>query len=489
MLPTKIVVTLKSFSRKDLKKLEDFLNSPYFCTNESIVKLFQIVLKSYPDFNSRTLKYPQIFKKIYPHSEFREQTIRNLYSELANHIKEFIGYEELKARKEEIHGYIAGGYTRRRLYEISDRFIKKSLKENSDEKLSDFERFFYLFRIGSAGIDNKGYLMEQYSNDRLEAIYSELERLILFCISQTPVFGIEILDIYTYLPGKKKHTMINEFYKCFDVNAFINYLEKSKHKYASYTKIRYLIFYYFDNPISEKEYLVLKDEILKTIHKVNKTEQLNFITTIIHLLLTKITPVHKSYFKDVFEFGKLLCELNIYPDESVIRLNSGLFRNIFTVAIILKEYEWIDKFINKYSEYLNDENKENDINYCKGILSFKKGNYEASLDHFNKFKMKDIGEKINIRFYIMMNYIELKAYENALSALQSIRQFSQDRTEIPKMYSVLINDSVKFFNEIIKAEESGRKIDEIVYKEAHGPARCYHKQYIWDKMEKLNHSY
>jgi len=85
----------------------------------------------------------------------------------------------------------------------------------------------------------------------------------------------------------------------------------------------------------------------------------------------------------------------------------------------------------------------------------------------------------------MMNYIELKAFENALSSLQTIRQFYSDRKDIPEIFAVLIPDALKYFGEIIKCEQEGIKLEPQIYDEAKDGRRYYHVKYVLDKMEKL----
>jgi hypothetical protein len=484
MLPAQTEEILSSFNASDIKKFGYFIRSPYFNTNTAIEKLYAIIKKHHPDYNKIFFTHEDIFKKIYPGNEFKEQTIRNLYSEFTALLRKFIGMEELQLFSNEIDAYIGTGLTRRGLYNVSEKFIKKSYERTYEESLFNVEMFFYFFRLGTASINNIGYLREPFSEERLNKIKSELERLTIFYLAESLNISIELFDIFIYNPQERENTVADEFFKNADMGKFITYLEETGNKNAAFIKIRYLLYYYHIHPFTEQNYKELKSEIFKTINFVKKVEQLSFITIIVHLLVKTLLPLDKKYLKEVFQFAELFHSLNIFSDNSVLRISLGLFKNFFTIAIISKEYEWAENFIKSYAPYLSDEMRENEINYSMGILSFKKEKYQESLDYFNKFKMKDISEKINARYYIMMNYIELKAYENALSVLQTIRQFYIDR-EIPEIYAALMESSIKFFNEIIKAEEAGRKIDELIYIDANRDLRYYHKQYILEKMETL----
>jgi len=132
----------------------------------------------------------------------------------------------------------------------------------------------------------------------------------------------------------------------------------------------------------------------------------------------------------------------------------------------LDEFEWAEKFINEYVNYIDEDLRENEFNYSMGLLSFRTKKYEKSLEYLNKVQYSQILEKVNVRFYYVMNYIELKLYEGALSMIASIKQFHRENKEIPAITSKFINDSIKYFNEIIKCEENGKKIDYAIYAEA-----------------------
>ena len=139
----------------------------------------------------------------------------------------------------------------------------------------------------------------------------------------------------------------------------------------------------------------------------------------------------------------------------------------------------------EYTNYLKPELRENELNYSMAILSFKNRKFEDSLDYFNKMKITDIMEKMNVRIYTLMNYIELKAYESALSQVAALKQFSKENKEIPHLKVDSLKNSIRFFDEIVKAEANEKKISRQVYDGALSIRFFFQKQYIMEKMEEL----
>ncbi|MBS1513787.1 MAG: hypothetical protein JSS63_02070 [Bacteroidetes bacterium] len=484
MLPLQSVEILKKLDKKELKRFGDFLSSPYFNQSELILKIYEAVKKEHPEFSGKLLQSEKMFKKLYPSDEYKETRIQNLYAEFGRLLREFLGCEEINFSGLQFDIFIANKLKRINLFELSNKFIKKSLQQHNDGLLTSPLHFPSLHAMSTCYIHNLSHLRENENQEFIDTYKSESEMTTIFFLKE--IFHTALIysmqkKIFSQHKNQKLH---DEVLRLFDVPAFLDYLKSINHKYYSYLKIFYLLYYYTENEISEEQYWDLKKEVFLTTPFTGNDDKLQIITRCIQIILAKLVPKSRGFHEEVFELGKLFCELKIYPDAEMDWLAVGSFRDLLTSPLILQKYEWVEKFIDEYVNYLGAEFRDNELNYWNGILSFKKGNYEDSLNFFNKVQMVDIIEKINIRFYYLMNYIELKAYESAYSSLQTIRQFCNDR-EIPEMFAVLIPNALKYFNEIIKCEEEGKKLDDQIYDEARDGRRFYHVNYLLGKMEKL----
>lgn len=482
MLSTQTKELLNALTNSQLRKFGDFLNSPYFVTRDAVPKMYKIICEAYPDYNSPALEPKKIFKKLFPGRKYSEQTIKNLYSDFGNLLKKFIGYEEFEKDEKNIDGYIADGLSTLTSYEILDKYLNKKISSHEKELLS-LNNLYHLKKLYAAHHLNFANMGMHNSNPSIQTRKLYAEALIAAFIRELYDMGFvdKVGQIFSQNPGV---TLLDEVVSAIDINKITLYLDKEKFKTSPLIKIQYLFYLYITCGVSDEQYKDLKSEFLKCIYTADSSEKLHFIVSMHQLLGTKLIPKDKKYYREDFELGKLMCSLNIFQD-NIGAMAVTIFRDFFTTAIILKEFEWAENFINEYGKFLPPEQRDNEVNFRKGVLFFKKNKFETSLDYLNKMKVTGIIEKINVRFYYLMNYTELKAYESALSTLNSIRQFYNDRKEIPDIASELILDSVKYFHEIIKCEEKGIKIDIRMLNEAKDGRRYYHKQYILEKMEKL----
>ncbi|MBS1494674.1 MAG: hypothetical protein JST55_14260 [Bacteroidetes bacterium] len=484
MLPLQSVEILRKLDKKELKRFGDFLSSPYFNNSDLILRIFDAVKKEHPEFDGKFLQSEKIFKKLYPGEEFKETRIQNLYSEFGGLLKKFMGYERIESKKSELDIFIAEALTKRDLNDISNKIILRSLSSYEDGSLYIPNSFVRLHRLNQNYLHNLDSLRQQDTEEYLNIQINGQKNLLIFFL--TSFLEMCLTNSINNRLFDWKKNKIESFLEAINFEKVLEYIGDNFPEYKTFIKTIYLIYYYTEHPITPEQYYELKSGVLEIMDKVHRNDKLFFIVRTIQIILAKLVQIdRRTFYREIFELSKIFSEQQIFPNEVLKNLAIGPFRDMFTVAIILNEYDWAENFVNEYSQYLNEEKRENELNYSMGVLSFKRNDFEASLSYFNKLQLHDIIEKVNVRFYYMMNYIELKAYESALASLNTIRQFYTDRAEeIPEMFAVLIPNALKYFGIVIKAEEKDEKIERYLIDEAKKSGRFYHVKYVLDKMEK-----
>ncbi|MBS1494638.1 MAG: hypothetical protein JST55_14080 [Bacteroidetes bacterium] len=485
MLSATTVEILKRLSSAELKRFGDFINSPYHNSTASLEKIYKIVLKARPDYSSPALEYKNIWKKMFPHEEYKEKRIKNLYADFSIILKKFIGYEEIANKSYELDLLTAESLSAKNLFDASAKFIKKSIAKHDTGLITDHIKLLYNQRINIIQRDNfqhAGAETKEQDYRNVLTVISESMITRFLRITYTEAYSIATEEA---ISSEKGIMIVDAFLNVFDMEKFLETLKRENHKYYSYLKINYMLYYHMKSDINEEQLYDLKKEIFNIIHKVEKWEAYTFIFRTIDLILVKMVRSDRKYYRDILDFANLFRELKIFPDDSGNVFTIGCFRDAFMPAIILKEYEWAENFVYEYAPYLAEDTRESELNYCLGILSFKKGKFEESLNYLNKLKLVHLVQKISIRFYYLMNYIELKAYETALSSVQTLRQYYNDNKDMPEIFTVNFTESLKYFQEIIKCEMEGKKIDGFLYEIAKNGKNFNHRQYILEKMEKL----
>lgn len=487
MLPQSTAKILKKLTHTELKRFGDFIKSPYFNSISALETIYDVSIKSYPEFETDAFSYEKMSKKIFGKGEVKEKRVKNLYADFGNLLRKFLGQEELIQKNHEMDIFIAEGLSNKGLLEDANKFINKSLEQNDNGYLTDDRRFEYRNRMkAQKGLNLSGMGREHFASI-LKIIEEITEAKIVNFLRDVYAGGnAEYLrnDVYGNEPKKNMNAGL---LLALDTDKFLDYLKAMNSRYYSYLKIFYLLFYHTVYDINREQFYELKKLIFENIQSIEKWEAYNILLRLNEIINFKMVPIDSSYTNEIMETGKLFTELKIFPEHAHYPLHAGFFRDVFTSVLNLKEYDWAEKFVNEYSQYLIKDLQDEELNYCSGVLNFIRGRYESSLYFFSRVKPAKILVNINVRFYYIMNYIELKAYESARSAIHAFRQFYKDNEEIPKIKYMLIPDALKYFTEIIRCEEEGKKFDEFLYKEAGDGRSFFQRNYVLEKIEKMNH--
>lgn len=482
MLPSNTVEILKNLNKSDFKRLGDFLKSPYFNSKETIYLLYKEIEKQSPEFKKEKFEYQRIYKKIYG-GEYKEQTVKNLYSEFGSLLKKFIAHERLEQNANEYTFALIHGLSDKKCYEQSNKIIEQ--KKNKDVGTIMPKEECFLNNYMADSIYAKNILaLEKINLDEFHILMNSIiDNVIAYSLITFFNYAKEdFLVMKAYNVKKNSEILKTHFLNSFDADKFFE--DSNINFELSNIKIYYLAYKYLVSDVNENEFKEFEKLIVDNLDKFSPEFKIQCWGNLLAPLILKLIPKDKRFYNDAFRINKLFDKLNLY-NQSSDRISISLYRDVFGVALMVKEFDWAQKYIERYSDFLEEGSMENERNYSLGRLLFQQKKYEDSIEYLSKVKFHQVYEKINVRFYYLMNYIELKSYQSAISMLNSIRQFYLESKEIPELFAVLIENSLKFFREIIRVEENNKKLDYSVLKEAQNAGRYFQKPYILEKMEKL----
>ena len=478
MLPQNTVEILKKLNKTQLKSLGDFIHSPYFNSIDKLKDLYNEIMKSYPDFSNKRLEDKSLYKKFYPGKEFNKKVILNLFSDFGNLLKKFLAYEKFGLQDDAIEVKLAESLSDIKCYELSKKVINDYKKKKKSDSAFNEDYFYHLYKMDKVYYTNLIHSRPIYKEQIYETYNTCSDSLMLDFLNKYSALAHSQALTSIIRSDEKNNKIIESFLNTFEPEKFLKYVDNSDDKHAQAVKLQYLLYYYTKSKMNEEQYFELKKLLLDNVKNFSPADTCIYFKTI-----TDVAVLNKIHFEEVFDLRKTFCELKIYPNDSIPKFSAATLQNTFITAMGLYHYEWAENFLDEYINYIDEDLKENEYNYSKGLLNFQLKKYETSLEFLNKVKYSGLVEKVNVRFYYVMNYIELKLYDAAASMLKSIKQLVRESKDIPEVTSISIKDALKFFNEIIKCYHSLSKLDLAVYKEAKNAKSFFYQYYIVEKME------
>jgi hypothetical protein len=123
MINNILVELLRSFSKEELLKFGDFVNSPFYNKKTAVVNLFNHLKNFHPQFDDREqLDRRSIYRELYPRKPYNYGVMKNIIYELNSLGEKFLEITSFNENKPEQFRHL--------LAEVTDRKLNKAFKKN-----------------------------------------------------------------------------------------------------------------------------------------------------------------------------------------------------------------------------------------------------------------------------------------------------------------------------------------------------------------------
>ncbi|MFA5404229.1 MAG: hypothetical protein WC358_04790 [Ignavibacteria bacterium] len=434
MIDHLVIDILKSFSSEEIKQFRRFLSSPYFVRSETVVSLFNLLIKYYPNFNSKKLTKEYLSTNIFASEKYNDSTVRNALSDLQDTCELFMTHENFRKSATFSFDFL--------LKELRDKKLGEVFKKNSaklDKQFSSANNIidseYYLTKHKFELNKFNYYSLNEKVNDSSEAdlhfnqIYSSGLYLTIHYI-------IEIVSIYltsVFYSIQYNRPITNNFlYKLIsilNIRGLENLIENSEHNFI--IKIYISLLKTFQNLDDEKAYLEYKNIFRSNMNKLNKDEIWFHYSNLINYCMIKVRDMNNKelYDSELFTLYQEVLQNDYYKNSKSDYLRFTLYRDILFTGLRQKKINWVENFILNQSSKLHKSDKDNMMNLAYAYLYYEKGEYMQSWKYFNKIKIDYFFFKFDLKNYALKIYFELGYYEEALTLIENYKKFL-DRNDL-----------------------------------------------------------
>ena len=354
MQNSKLVRSLKILNAKELKRLLQFLKSPFYNANPSIVKLYLSLRTYYPDFDSPKLAKEKVFKKIFPDRNYNHQKMLNLMSDFNSLLEKYLTVLQLEKEELEQKKLLLRAYSERpdcyNAFEKQFQDVNKKLEAlpyRDDIYFYEKQNLFLKF-YSHPGTDmqNENYNTLFHATNNFKS-YKELAELKLKCALTARSNIISTKRIKEQMAID--NPVINLYKKLYELQ--INEVAINLKGLSSY--------------------------FISNIHLLRLTDRNN----VLKILLNHCTRLANKGLSEFGETSFLLYKIGLENNCLIFNNKMGdiTFSNIVTTSVYCKEFEWATKFIDKYQSVLDDKHRKDAVAMAMGNLYFHKGEYQLAI--------------------------------------------------------------------------------------------------------------
>lgn len=421
---------IKSFSKREMIEFGKFLKSPYFNENQDIITLYEQVydwITSWKEDRPELTKQ-DIWKIIYGNTPYKDIQLRRLTSDMTKLAEQYLVTKDLKKYPEFEKVVLLKGLKNRKLSAHFNSVVAKD-KIGSVGKSTDYH--FEALQVE---------VLEHEQMDMVKPQENTLENLAAADFHLDCYYWIKKLRFYCSLLSYK---IVKEIDIELNVNHdFIKDLPNNAVYAAPAVQVYYKTALLLEGVNTEDVFDKLRDLLIQYEEEFPLYELKQIYFYLQNFCAREINTGKSEYLEKLFNVYKTLIERGILPGQE--NLKQGVYKNILTLGLIVKEFDWVKDFIRNYTDKLPKEHQENALNYNLAKVYFHQERYEQVIEQLQEVEYKNLVYALGGKLMLMKTYFELKEQRPLYSLIESFRIYLRRNKLISKNVRQQYMNSLRF---------------------------------------------
>lgn len=456
-IETKLIVFLKTLSISEISEFNKFLQSPFFKQSRDPLPLFNILKKYHPDFTSKEFNEENIFKELYPDLKITDKKSKDIFrtitSALFKAAEEFIFFSNVKEDKVLRNRVFLKELLNRDLTKYYEQYMHAALNELETDKTNSGDDFF------------EKYYLEKL-NTRFYSLTLDLKKLY-----EHTNKSAELISTYFWL-DLIRTAKVNILYgQRSNLNAGNNpaenlletvNMEKVLNIYEN-TPLYFQLcfnFYSFRCLKDSNEYELYekaKNMFLENRTVISRYDKIFYYADLVNIAVSRDASLNDGLKRDALMFLKLCIEDKAYKVSDEDFMQPDFYRNVIITSVYVKDYPWMEYFINNYTSELKPEYRNNMEHYSRSLLYYGKGEFENSLEEISKVNYDLDYFKLDTKILMLKIFYELSLYEQARSMTDTFKHFIKNSDRMPPEIKESYNNFLKYYSKIINMKTESKK--------------------------------
>lgn len=446
MKNSKLYKLYQTLDKEALRKFKKWLSSPMHNEHVFVTKLF-VFMNTRKSYTATTLNRERAWKYLYPKEEYKDLRMRHIMSNAYNVLVSFVRYN---------------------LSENAIFFQKKMFATYLFEQ--NLEKQAHKTLVSAGAVLKKEMSKESYHHDQYELEVLKLKEI-------TKENRISELNIIPIIDHARLFFMITTLkYACtamehqnlrnvaYEIPLLDAILAEIKEKdYSSYPLLK--IYYYgyltLKKPEDTSHFFALKNYL--NDDRLNAEVQKSTLLMCINYMLKKINTGKVEYAREtlgLYQYGINTQCLLKQEEQEGLRLSAFTYKNIVTLGLNLKEYDWIEAFINDYSQYLPKELRANYQHFNTAKLAFDKGDFTKAMDLLLQVEYDELLLNIDAKVILLKIYYQEGADVALDALLDSFRMFLHRQKSLAYLKTNYVN-LILFIRKLLMASSDKQAIEKL----------------------------
>ncbi len=468
---SKLLDALRVLTPKQLRKLEDFVASPFFNKNDDAYRLFTSIRKFEPSFNHKDLEKGRIYKIAFPKEKYDEKKLGYLMSDMQKLIDKFLAYNELMEHPIQHEYYLMTSYIDCGLDKHFSKTMKDAQHVQKENHYRDADYFYNEFLLEAL---NNVYFDKQRKHAYDESLQRAIDNLDLYYLAQKLKYSCELFNRKNIVAADYKLRLLDEI---------LLYLKDKDFQEAPSVAIYYQILMTLTDKENEDHFKKLRGLLGEHGSRFPLLEARDMYLYAQNYCIKQINSGNQNYLNELFHLYKTMLDKKIAFDGKYI--TPWTYKNIVGVALRVEEYKWVEKFIHEYKEHLSPEMRENAFAFNLASFYFNKGAFNKALELLRNVEFTDIVYSLDSKAMLLRIYYELNAIDPLLSLLDSFQVYLRRNKLISENQKTIYQNLVHFVKEATRIRQGDKEAAKKLKEKIEKTRQVAYLQWMMKKADEL----
>lgn len=435
MEKSKLLETIAIYSKIELRKLRQFIASPYFNENTTLICLYDFIIDNIKSKNNVLYNKQYVWKQLCGNKKYDDIAYRRLHSDLLQLCMRFMAihrYQEFTIR---IQNDLLASLNKRNLHRLIPNAVRNTQTAAKKYPYRDSEYFYNQFITES---EVNYYLEKKHQRSNVNNLELAAESLDIFYLVHKLKYCCEILNYKNVIQVNYKLLLIDEI---------LAHLKKSDYSHVPAINIYYNILLTLNDGDNEKHFKSLKQLLTKHADKFHKEEARIMYGYAQNYCIRMANKGKLEYLTELFNIFNIVLKENIIFEKGII--SPWDYKNMVSVALRLKEYQWTDQFIHKYKSNLLPKYQQNAYSYNLAKYCFSIKDFDKVMHLLQGVAYDDVFYNLDSKSMLLKTYYELNEKDALESLTMSFRIFLRRNKLISEQHRINYLNLITFTKKLI----------------------------------------
>ena len=413
MIGKKLHTLLATFSKVEWAEFESFLQSPFFNENGDLLRLFEYLDRQFgrqnalPDKTAFTRE--KVWQAIFGNQAYEDVVLRRLTSDLTQLAYRYLAQKEANSGELAAATHLLSALNRPGLNKHFNGVVRQLAPqaERKEARHAHFHR--HLFQLAQFR-----HRHEEQSGKKLKSLqFLEQADYHLDCY-----YLIQKLKNYCDALGYR--STLSAEARLDLPPALMDYIPQAPFFSEPGVRAYYWAARMMLEPEEEDHFQHLKRMLDEEAEGFEMADlQVLFIHLMNYCIDTKINMGRPEYFQELFSLYQTSLDKEIIIEQGA--LDPHHYKNIITVGLHIREFDWVEMFIQEYTSRLPVSNQENALTYNLAQVYFHQQQYEKVIEQLREVEYQNLVYALGAKLMLLKTYYELKEFLALDSLIDSFR--------------------------------------------------------------------